>query len=81
DDVPLPVALSTPPTGDLWLGFSAGASAGQEYAGWLADMRFYNRVLSAAEIWQMFAPQTRYELFLATAPNPIFIFRSAGGEP
>lgn len=33
-------------------------------AGSIADPRVYNRALSAAEVWQMYAPQTRWELYL-----------------
>ena len=33
------------------------------YAGTYYEVRFYNRALSAAEVWQMYAPQTRWDLY------------------
>ena len=33
------------------------------WAGGIRDVRIYGRALSAGEIWQLWAPQTRYDLF------------------
>ena len=39
---------------------------GEEYDGAMADVRIYNRALSAAEVWQLYAPQTRWDLYRVT---------------
>ena len=36
---------------------------GNSFYGLLSDVRIYNRALSAAEVWQQWAPQTRWELY------------------
>lgn len=41
----------------------AYGGGGFNWVGQMADVRLYNRALSAAEIWQLYAPQTRWELY------------------
>lgn len=41
----------------------ARTSAANYWRGDIADVRVYGRVLSAAEIWQLYAPETRWALY------------------
>ena len=43
-----------------------GTLSGEGYGGQIADLRVYERSLSDAEIWQMYAPQTRWDLYRVT---------------
>jgi hypothetical protein len=46
-------------------GVLSGTSNAAFYTdGWIADFRLYTRALSPAEVWQLYDPQTRGELFL-----------------
>jgi len=40
-----------------------GGFGGGYYTGLVGDIRVYNRALSPAEIWQLWAPQTRWDLY------------------
>lgn len=61
--VAMTTALDTDPgtlgNNGVWLAFNNSVL----YAGLLADPRVYNRVLSPAEIFQLYAAQTRWELY------------------
>lgn len=61
--VALTTVLDTAPgtLGDV--GLILGFDNAQLYAGILADVRVYNRVVTAPEAWQIYAPQTRWELY------------------
>ena len=49
------------------IGVNRGNGAAYErFTGSLADVRIYNRALSDAEIWTLWAPQTRWDLYLVT---------------
>jgi len=68
------VAGATGSSTDLIIG---GISGVQRLGGNIADLRFYNRVLSPIEVYQSFAPQTRWSLYrllhrpiLALPPPP-----------
>ena len=39
---------------------------GNYFKGLIGDLRIYNRALSAAEIWSLYAPQTRWDLYRVT---------------
>src|SRR3989304_3139571 len=55
------------------------------FNGIVGDPRFYNRALSAQEIYQLFAPETRYDLYLPVAPRfwsvPAAAPPAGGGMP
>lgn len=62
--VALTSALNTAPGTLVDNGVALGYSVVALYTGRLAgDVRIYNRVLSAAEVFQSYAPQTRWELY------------------
>ena len=44
----------------------AQPGGGEGWDGLIADVRLYNRALSAAEIWSLYAPQTRWDLYRVT---------------
>lgn len=44
----------------------AYGGGGFNWTGKMADVRVYNRALSAAEVWSLWAPQTRWDLYLVT---------------
>lgn len=53
------------------IGAHYGAGA---YASWyadllIADVRIYSRSLSAAEVWQLYDPRTRWDLYAPTVPR------------
>lgn len=47
-------------------GFQFGTN--ENILGFYQEIRWYDRALSAAEMWQLFAPQSRYDLFEPIAP-------------
>jgi len=54
--------------GGTWLwDYSGGGYANIDAC--MADIRFYNRVLDANEVYQLYAPETRYDLYLPAAPR------------
>ena len=44
-------------------GGAVGAAPGAKFVGLMGDVRVYDRALSDAEIWQLWAPQTRWGLY------------------
>jgi len=51
-------------TKTLYLGgFNDGGAPLSPYVGNLLDFRIYNRVLTVDEVWQLYAPETRWELY------------------
>jgi hypothetical protein len=48
--------------GSMYIGYSIDGGA-RLWQGGLADIRVYNRPLSLAEIWQMYASETRFDLY------------------
>lgn len=63
-------------------GFSAGQNVTTNRSGridgQLADLRIYNRVLSAPEVWALYDPATRYELYQPLSRRVYFIPPAAG---
>ena len=62
----LTVAAITPSASNY---FGAYYTGGFPFLGSLGEFRIYNRALSANEVWQHFAPETRYDLYLPVAPR------------
>ncbi len=75
---------ATPYSGALGTGVGTytfwGSGWNGYYAGRIADARMYNRALSAAEVYQMYDPATRWELY---RPQRRFwaVKAAAGGVP
>lgn len=62
------------------IGIAAQPSGGEALDGRLADVRIYSRALSDAEVFQLYAPQTRWQLY---QPSPMAVndIAVAGGQP
>lgn len=52
---------ATPAESIYYLGWQFNTS--ERFSGQWSDTRFYNRALSAAEVWHLYAPQTRWDLY------------------
>jgi len=63
-----------------WAATPVTAQINQDGFRYLYELRIYNRILSDAEIWQLFSPETRFDLYLALAPRVWFV-PAAGGGP
>jgi hypothetical protein len=50
-------------TGDLWIGKQDVGGFAHPFGGLIADVRLYDRILSPQEIWRMWDPATRWELY------------------
>lgn len=67
--------------------FAIGKWSVAPMSGQIADVRIYNRRLSAAEVWDIYAPETRWELFapaksrLFAVPPPPFTTLPASMTP
>lgn len=60
----------------------AATTTGPNYHGFkgtLGDTRVYNRALAASEIWQLYDPQTRWELYAMPRPQYWFVPTVAPG--
>jgi len=51
------------------IGVSADGTPSNYMSGQISDARLYNRALTAAEIWQMYDPATRWELYKPVMPD------------
>lgn len=60
-----------------WIGRYFGSNG--FFKGYLSDVRVYDRPISAAEAWQMFDPQTRWELYQPLRNRAVYTFDAAGG--
>ena len=49
------------------------------FTGKIGDVRIYNRALSPAEIWAMYDPATRWELYAPVMPSGMVYVSAAGG--
>ena len=58
-----PTAYSNPIGSSGTQRMGAYGGGGFNWVGRMADVRIYNRALTAAEIWQIYAPQTRWQLY------------------
>jgi hypothetical protein len=62
---------------DFFLGTSLSTStAAQMFEGQIGDTRLYNRALSQSELWQMWNPATRWELYQGLKPRTGLPFAS-----
>jgi len=52
------------------IGAYTHAGVGEVWSGLIADLRIYARALAAAEIWQLWEPATRWELY---RPAPVIV--------
>lgn len=60
-----------------YVSMTMGKSYDPTYAtGLMEDMRFYNRTLTAAEIWKLYAPTSRWDL--RRQSNPVIVARNGG---
>jgi hypothetical protein len=55
-------ALGAAQASTFWWGSQFGSS--KYHLGDIGDVRFYNRQLSAAEVWHQYCPSTRWDLYL-----------------
>ena len=62
------------------IGARYNGSQAQAFLGFMADIRIYNRALSAAEVWAMYDPATRWELYAPVMPQ-FYVLAPAGGWP
>ena len=46
-----------------WIGVGRGIPNFGYFPGQIGDIRIYNRALSAAEVWQQWAPESRFDLY------------------
>lgn len=56
---------------------SVAVAAGLE--GCLSDLRIYRRALTAAEVWALYDPQTRWDLYWQSSTRIIFDIAAVGG--
>ncbi len=56
-----------------------GNDTNKTWRGWMFDMRYYNRLLSDAEVYQLYDPQTRFDLFLPVEPRFVVVIPAPGG--
>lgn len=63
-------------TQEHYLGWRQGFD--ESFYGEVADVRVYNRALSADEVWQLWAPETRWELYQPVRVPQAYV---AGGAP
>ena len=67
-------------TEDLQIGhFKEGYTAVVCYNGPIAEARIYNRYITDPEFWQIWSPETRYDLYLPAAPPRFWSIPVAGG--
>ncbi len=45
------------------IGRSGDSTPGNYFSGRIAEVRVYNRAMTDAEVWQLYAPETRWELY------------------
>lgn len=67
-------------TSGLFLSYATGNSVAADGCG-LFDARVYNRPLSAREIWALYAPATRWELYWVPSSRVFFSITAGGGGP
>lgn len=70
------IAQSTPggttSTSTETVGLGAQPGGGENLQGELSDIRIYNRALTAAEVWRLYAPATRWDLYQALVPRLVY---------
>jgi hypothetical protein len=57
------------------------SGAGASLAGGVADVRFYQRALSSAEMWALTAPATRWDLYQPQSSRVFFVTGAAAVPP
>lgn len=66
-------------TANLQLGNRGDTNAA--FDGRVADLRLYSRYLSQADVWQLWVPQTRWELYRPAKRRTIVLAAPAAGQP
>jgi len=56
-------------------------TAGNQYTGWAFDFRIYEKQLTDAEVWSLYDPQTRWDLYWQRRRTFFLPVAAAGGPP